>query len=250
MHLADQARNTCFQVHQIRPPVLQAHGPTGRWTWSINLPTNDGISSPSAHKARNQDNFQVCNRTDPPSPSADQERVFGPSPGHLSVVLDDLRSSSPAHLTDWATNPENSLPVHLIYTSASPYSLKMLSSLLILPPPLPLLTPDLPHLWTSLPLLIPVPETSSAGRETPTWKTSSVNLCPPLTGWPSYTPRHWVFICSPFTNHMNSWWDNSYPVTTRVYKFIQIFHYRYLIKEVNLVIWYYLIKVLLNEYLL
>ena len=31
-------------------------------------------------------------------------------------------------------------------------------------------------------------------------------------------PRHRVLICSSFTNHMNPWWDYSYPVTTRVSK--------------------------------
>jgi hypothetical protein len=27
-------------------------------------------------------------------------------------------------------------------------------------------------------------------------------LCPPETGWPSYTPRHWVPILVAFTTHM------------------------------------------------
>jgi hypothetical protein len=26
----------------------------------------------------------------------------------------------------------------------------------------------------------------------PTWRARSPYLCPPRTGWPSYTPRHWV----------------------------------------------------------
>ena len=30
--------------------------------------------------------------------------------------------------------------------------------------------------------------------------TKSVNLCPPLIGWLSYTPRHWVFFCSSLKN--------------------------------------------------
>jgi hypothetical protein len=28
----------------------------------------------------------------------------------------------------------------------------------------------------------------------PTWRTRPPNLCPPETGWPSYTPRHWVSL--------------------------------------------------------
>jgi hypothetical protein len=34
----------------------------------------------------------------------------------------------------------------------------------------------------------------------PTWRTRSPYLCPPVTGWSSYTPRHWVpFSSSPTT---------------------------------------------------
>jgi hypothetical protein len=33
----------------------------------------------------------------------------------------------------------------------------------------------------------------------PTWRTRSPYLYPPGTGWPGYTPRHWVPIPSPFT---------------------------------------------------
>jgi hypothetical protein len=32
-----------------------------------------------------------------------------------------------------------------------------------------------------------------------TWWTRSLYLCPPVTGWPSYTPRHWVPFSSPST---------------------------------------------------
>jgi hypothetical protein len=33
--------------------------------------------------------------------------------------------------------------------------------------------------------------------QTPTWSSKSQYLCPPVTAWPSYTPRHWVpvFFC-------------------------------------------------------
>jgi hypothetical protein len=31
----------------------------------------------------------------------------------------------------------------------------------------------------------------------PTWRTRSLYLCPPETGWPSYTPRPWVPFSSP-----------------------------------------------------
>jgi hypothetical protein len=33
----------------------------------------------------------------------------------------------------------------------------------------------------------------------PTWKASSPYLCPPVTEWRSYTPRHWVSFSSPST---------------------------------------------------
>jgi hypothetical protein len=29
----------------------------------------------------------------------------------------------------------------------------------------------------------------------PTWRTRSLYLCPPVTGWPSYTPEQWVPFC-------------------------------------------------------
>jgi hypothetical protein len=36
-------------------------------------------------------------------------------------------------------------------------------------------------------------------RYTPTWRARSLYLYPPETGWPSYTPRHWVPFSSPPT---------------------------------------------------
>jgi hypothetical protein len=33
----------------------------------------------------------------------------------------------------------------------------------------------------------------------PTRRTRSLYLCPPVTGWPSYTPRHRIPISSPST---------------------------------------------------
>jgi hypothetical protein len=33
----------------------------------------------------------------------------------------------------------------------------------------------------------------------PTWRTRSPYLCPPETGWPRYTPGHWVPFPSPLT---------------------------------------------------
>jgi hypothetical protein len=33
----------------------------------------------------------------------------------------------------------------------------------------------------------------------PNWRARSPFLCPPRTGWPSYTPRHWVPFSSPPT---------------------------------------------------
>jgi hypothetical protein len=36
--------------------------------------------------------------------------------------------------------------------------------------------------------------------QTPTWRTRSLYLCHPVTGWPSYTPRHRVPFSSPLTN--------------------------------------------------
>jgi hypothetical protein len=32
-----------------------------------------------------------------------------------------------------------------------------------------------------------------------TWRTRSLYLCPPVTGWPSYTHGHWVPFVSPCT---------------------------------------------------
>jgi hypothetical protein len=37
---------------------------------------------------------------------------------------------------------------------------------------------------------------SSALHPTPTWGTRSVYLCSPVTGWPSYNPRHWIAFLS------------------------------------------------------
>jgi hypothetical protein len=34
----------------------------------------------------------------------------------------------------------------------------------------------------------------------PTWRARSRYLYPPGTGWPSYTPRHWVYFLSPMTH--------------------------------------------------
>jgi hypothetical protein len=34
-------------------------------------------------------------------------------------------------------------------------------------------------------------------RDSPTWRARSLYLYPPETGWPSYTPRHWVPFPSP-----------------------------------------------------
>jgi hypothetical protein len=33
----------------------------------------------------------------------------------------------------------------------------------------------------------------------PTWRSRSLYLCPPVTGWPSYAPRHRVPFSSPST---------------------------------------------------
>jgi hypothetical protein len=38
-------------------------------------------------------------------------------------------------------------------------------------------------------------------RDPPTWRPRSAYLYPPGTGWPSYTPRHWVPFSSPPTTH-------------------------------------------------
>jgi hypothetical protein len=35
----------------------------------------------------------------------------------------------------------------------------------------------------------------------PTWRVRSLYLYPPGTGWPSYTPRHWVSFSSPLMAH-------------------------------------------------
>jgi hypothetical protein len=37
----------------------------------------------------------------------------------------------------------------------------------------------------------------------PTWRTRSLYLYPPGTGWPGYTPRHWV------THHFLNWMSSS-----------------------------------------
>jgi hypothetical protein len=39
----------------------------------------------------------------------------------------------------------------------------------------------------------------SLASNPPTWRNRSLYLCPPATGWPSYTPRHRVPFSSPFT---------------------------------------------------
>jgi hypothetical protein len=50
----------------------------------------------------------------------------------------------------------------------------------------------------------------------PTWRTRPPYLWPPETGWPSYTPRHWVHILVAFYDTHEVRWDYSYPpVTTR-----------------------------------
>jgi hypothetical protein len=49
-----------------------------------------------------------------------------------------------------------------------------------------------------------------------TWRTSLPYLWPPETGWPSYTPRHWVPILVAFYDTLELRWDYSYlPVTSR-----------------------------------
>ena len=37
-----------------------------------------------------------------------------------------------------------------------------------------------------------------------------------------------VFICSPLTNHINSWWDYSYLATTRLIQMTSIVYYMFL----------------------
>jgi hypothetical protein len=32
----------------------------------------------------------------------------------------------------------------------------------------------------------------------PTWRVTSPYLCPPVTGWPVYTPKHWVLFVSSY----------------------------------------------------
>jgi hypothetical protein len=39
----------------------------------------------------------------------------------------------------------------------------------------------------------------------PTWRGRSPYLYSPGTGWPSYTPRHWVPFLSPSTTHRATW---------------------------------------------
>jgi hypothetical protein len=56
----------------------------------------------------------------------------------------------------------------------------------------------------------------STPRPTATWRTRPPYLWPPETGWPSYTPRHWVpiWVVSYDTHELR--WDCCYtPVTTR-----------------------------------
>jgi hypothetical protein len=38
----------------------------------------------------------------------------------------------------------------------------------------------------------------------PTWRARSPYLYPPGTGWPSYTPRHWVPLSSPLTTRRDT----------------------------------------------
>jgi hypothetical protein len=53
----------------------------------------------------------------------------------------------------------------------------------------------------------------------PTWRARPPYLWPPETGWPSYTPRHWVPILVVFYDTHELRWDCSYPpVTTRIYR--------------------------------
>jgi hypothetical protein len=42
----------------------------------------------------------------------------------------------------------------------------------------------------------------------PTRRTRSLYICPPVTGWPSYTPRHWVPFLSPLWL-TGQWWRYS-----------------------------------------
>jgi hypothetical protein len=52
--------------------------------------------------------------------------------------------------------------------------------------------------------IVPILETP------PTWRVRSLYLYPPGTGWPSYTPGHWVPFMSPLTVEV------FYPASTRV----------------------------------
>jgi hypothetical protein len=45
----------------------------------------------------------------------------------------------------------------------------------------------------------------------PTWRTRSPYLYPLETGWPSYTPRHWVPILVAFYDMHGLQWDYSFP---------------------------------------
>jgi hypothetical protein len=54
---------------------------------------------------------------------------------------------------------------------------------------------------TRLYFIVPIFET------TPTWFARFPYLCPPETGWPSYTPRHWV----PFPLPLTTWWFSNRP---------------------------------------
>src|SRR5215470_11796672 len=43
----------------------------------------------------------------------------------------------------------------------------------------------------------------------PTWRTRPPSLYPPETGWPSYTPRHWVLILVAFYDTHGLRWSYS-----------------------------------------
>jgi hypothetical protein len=55
-----------------------------------------------------------------------------------------------------------------------------------------------------------------SSAQPPTWRTRPPYLLPPETGWPSYTPRHWVPILVAFYDMNGLQWDYSLiPATTR-----------------------------------
>jgi hypothetical protein len=64
----------------------------------------------------------------------------------------------------------------------------------------------------------------------PIWRTVPLYVRPPETGWPSYTPRHWIPILVVFYDTHGQRWDYSYPpVTTRrtlIYNIKYYFCYR------------------------